>query len=79
MGEMADSVLVEVLEMESLRDDYVCGHLSDSDAYELGFLDSSGMECEGMQTAWDRHSINTRKELQREVDELAMLFDLLNK
>lgn len=77
MGEMADMALIAVLEMESLRDDYVCGHMSDVDAFDHGFVDPVGTEAEGMQTAWDRQSIGTEEELDRDVRELGYLLDSL--
>lgn len=77
MGEMADMALIAVLETESLRDDYVCGHMSDEDAFDHDFLDPLGVEAEGMQTAWDRQPVGTKEELDRDVRELGFLIDLL--
>ena len=67
MGEMADFALEQVCTMESLRDDYVLGHMSSSEAYEHGFLDEIGFEQEGMQAAWDRNGIPTIGHLNNEL------------
>lgn len=70
MGDMAAVALAEALEMEHLRDEYVQGQVTAQEAYDLGITDSYGTEQEGVEAAWDRSSIGTCEELDREIDHL---------
>ena len=67
MGMHAGDAVYSSIDMEALRDDYVNGGISSGDAFDLGFLDASGMEQEGMEAAWDRSLICTPSELSHEL------------
>lgn len=67
MGEMADYAIDQVCTMEGLRDDYVNGNMSMNDAFDHGFIDSTGCEQEGIQDAWDRNGFPTREYLDNEI------------
>jgi len=45
MGEMADFALDEVADMESRREDYVNGTMSDTSAFQQGIIDQQGGLC----------------------------------
>lgn len=76
MGDMADFALADVIEMENRRDQYVDGTMSDEEAFEHGFVDSLGVEQEGIQAAWDRSEIPSREyvnsEIRRQSDKLTI-------
>jgi len=59
MSEQANYALQDIAMRESLADDYVNGSMSLQDAYEYGFIDETGTEQEGVQSAWDRSFIPT--------------------
>ena len=67
MGMHADDTVYATIDMEALRDEYVNGDISSEDAFDLGFLDASGMEQEGMEAAWDRSLIGTPSDLSHEL------------
>lgn len=79
MGDISDMVLAGIAATESLRDDYTHGYMSDEDAFEHGFINSMGMEEEGMQTSWDRHPIHTGETLDKEIVELMTVLDLMGR
>ncbi len=52
MGEHADYELEEVAHMHDLREQYVQGHLSMEQSYDLGFIDPVGVE-QNLDNAYD--------------------------
>lgn len=66
-GEMAMMELEQVMDMETLRDDFANSNMSDEDAFEHGFLDSSGGVTGHADFNCDRVSISTREDLENEL------------
>ncbi len=66
MGEMADMALDCAFEEEADADEYVQGDMSMEDAYEHGFLDSTGAEV-NMEDAWERSPIPTPEALDQQL------------
>ncbi len=62
MGEMADCLIDDIFEMESQKDLYASGFMGMEDAFDLGFIDASGVE-HGLDRAYSDSVIGTREEL----------------
>jgi len=74
MGDMAEYELESVRDMEYLRDEYVSGNMNIADAYEMGFVDSFGIEQEGMQDSWDRNGVPSLDYIDSQIDaQLALI------
>ena len=66
MGQHAQDFINDCIDEECLRDDYSYGDMSDQDAFDHGFLDSSGHTI-GMDDAFDRIKIYTASEMESEL------------
>lgn len=57
MADMADMALDRACLDDMYLDEYCQGHMSQEEAYEMGFLDASGMETPGVESGWERVSL----------------------
>jgi len=72
-GDMAQLALEDVMVMEGLRDDYANSDMSDADAFEHGFLDSSGCTTELADLKESRVNLDSKEELDARINDLSIL------
>jgi hypothetical protein len=75
MGEMADYFLQQVVEEECAREDFARGAMSLEDAFERGFVNSQGVEQEGMEEAHDRVPLLDAEGIDKELQYLTTFLD----